>query len=81
MAYRSDTNNRNVPNTWNITILDGEIPKYDRGMEIQYGDLEQIQDSLSGFNVEIFATQKDEIGSVKLLYNSDDFDQIKDSLS
>jgi len=80
MAYRSDTNNRNVPNTWNITILDGEISGYDRGMEIQYGDLTYIEDSLSGLDVEAFETKKGAVGAVKLLYKSDDFDHIRESL-
>lgn len=81
MAYRSDTSNRATPNTWRETVLDGEISGYDIGLSFPYiGDIAELEEELSGFNVEV---SKDNTGlreRAKILYQHEDQEEIYRSI-
>lgn len=77
MAYRSDTNNRDINNTWNETILDGEIPGYDRGLSFQYkDDINELYEAFTDFEVEISTQNWNLIDKAKILYRSEDQEEI-----
>lgn len=77
MAYRSDTNNRDINNTWNETILDGEIPGYDRGLSFPYkDDIDKLYEAFTDFEVEISSQKYNLIDKAKILYRSEDQEEI-----
>jgi len=81
MAYRSDTNNRELPNTWSETVLRGELDGYDRGLEATFdGEISRLEKDLSGLEVEITEVNSPYRNKVKILYSLEDQQQIYDSL-
>lgn len=81
MAYRSDTNNRNTPNTWEETILDGEINGYDRSLSFPYSqDIDDLRDDLSDLEVEISKDNSSLRDRAKILYTLEDQEQIYSSI-
>jgi len=77
MAYRSDTNNRDMNNRWNETILDGEIPGYDRGLSFPYSkDIDELYESFTDFEVSISTQSWSLIDKAKVLYHEEDQEEI-----
>ena len=54
MAFRSDTNNRELPNTSVETKLNGEISGYDYSIGVPDLETEYVERELEGLDVEIF---------------------------
>lgn len=81
MAYRSDTSNRRTPNTWEETVLDGEISGYDRGLSFPYrGEITELEENLSELNIEIAEDQTGLRDRAKILYQQEDRDEIYKSI-
>lgn len=78
MAIRSDTNNRELPNTTVETKLNGEISEYDYSVGIPDLDLQYVEDKLEGLEFEAFEDQVRMRDGVKILYKEEDQDQVYD---
>lgn len=78
MAIRSDTNNRELPNTSVETKLDGEISGYDYSVGIPDLETEYVESELEGLDVEIFEDQVRNRDGVKILYRERDQTQVYD---
>ena len=77
MAHRSDTSNRYTPNTWRETVLNGEIPGYDRGLSFPYNEeISALEEELSEFDVEVFEDSEGLRDRAKILYQQEDQDEI-----
>lgn len=78
MAFRSDTNNRELPNTSVETKLNGEISGYDYSIGVPDLETEYVERELEGLDVEIFEDQIRLRDGVKILYQEKDQDQVYD---
>ncbi len=76
MAIRSDTNNRDLPNTTVETKLNGEVSDYDYSVGIPDLDLQYVEETLEGLEFEAFEDQVRMRDGVKILYKEKDQDQI-----
>lgn len=81
MAFRSDTNSRDLPNTWDETVLDGEVNGYDRSLSVPYtGDIGDLEEEFSDLEAEVFEVNRRFRDRVKILYRLEDQEDIYNSL-
>ncbi|MEF8880291.1 MAG: hypothetical protein V5A72_00470, partial [Candidatus Nanohaloarchaea archaeon] len=82
MAHRSDTNNRNLPNTWNETVFNGELNGYDRALDFPFdGEISELEENLSDLEVEVYRDDRKLREAATILYHLDDQDEIYDLVS
>ena len=75
MAYRSDTNNRDLENTVIETVLQGELT-YDYSISIPDLEYEKVEEELEGLEVDIsqdFQRMRDRI---QILYHEENQEEI-----
>jgi len=78
MAIRSNTNNRELPNTSIETKLEGEVSGYDYSIGIPDLETDYVERKLEGIDVEIFEDQIRNRDGVKILYREEDQTQVYD---
>lgn len=78
MAIRSDTSNRDLPDTTVETKLDGEISEYDYSIGIPDLEPEYVESELECPEFEVFEDQVNSRDGVTILYREEDQDQIYD---
>lgn len=76
MAIRSDTNNRELPNTTIETKLNGEVSEYDYSAGVPDLDLQYVEEKLEGLEFEAFEDQIRNRDGVKILYKEEDQNQV-----
>ena len=78
MAIRSDTNNRNLPDTIVEMKLEGEISGYDYSVGIPDLDTEYVEQELEGLEFEVSETEVRHREGVNILYREEDQERIYD---